>query len=67
MAAFYARRAEDGARSQAAWSELFERYRVAEPEKAAEFERRMAGELPAGWDNCFPTYSSEVIIIHYIF
>lgn len=39
-----------GAASEAAWNELFAAYRKAEPVLAAEFERRMAGELPAGWE-----------------
>jgi transketolase len=38
-----------GAAAQAAWSERFEAYRAAHPDLAAELERRMAGELPAGW------------------
>ena len=39
-----------GAAEHAAWSALFERYRAAHPALAAEFERRMRGELPADWD-----------------
>jgi len=31
------------------WNERFAAYRKAHPALAAEFERRMAGELPAGW------------------
>jgi transketolase len=31
------------------WQALFDRYRAAHPELAAELERRMAGELPTGW------------------
>ena len=40
---------ERGARAEAEWNEMFERYRAEYPELAAEFERRMAGKLPAGW------------------
>jgi transketolase len=32
-----------------AWNALFERYRAAHPELAAEFERRTAGRLPDSW------------------
>ena len=39
-----------GAEREAAWTALFARYAQAHPDLAAEFERRMAGELPAGWD-----------------
>jgi transketolase len=40
-----ARRA--GAEQEAAWNERFGAYRAAFPAEAAEFERRMAGQLPA--------------------
>ncbi len=33
-----------------AWRALFERYKKAHPGLAAEFERRMCGELPRDWD-----------------
>ncbi|MBS7350884.1 MAG: transketolase, partial [Comamonas sp.] len=36
-----------GQQAQAAWDERFAAYAAAHPELAAEFERRMAGELPA--------------------
>lgn len=39
-----------GASLEAQWSASFAAYRVAHPELAAEFARRTAGELPAGWD-----------------
>ncbi len=38
-----------GAERETTWNALFARYAQAHPELAAEFERRMAGELPAGW------------------
>ena len=38
---------EKGAAAEAAWNERFAAYAQAHPELAAEFERRMAGELPA--------------------
>jgi transketolase len=40
---------ESGAKSEADWSARFENYRREYPELAAEFERRMAGELPRDW------------------
>ncbi|MFC3912260.1 transketolase [Pseudaeromonas sharmana] len=39
----------DGAVVEREWSERLAGYRAAYPELAAEFERRMAGELPANW------------------
>jgi transketolase len=38
-----------GARVQADWAQLFAAYQKAHPELAAEFKRRMAGELPANF------------------
>jgi transketolase len=38
-----------GATLQGEWQALFDRYRAAHPQLAAELERRMAGELPTGW------------------
>ena len=39
-----------GASLEAQWNAAFAAYRAAHPELAAEFERRMAGDLPAAWD-----------------
>lgn len=38
-----------GAAAERSWRERFEAYRTAWPAQAAEFERRMTGELPAGY------------------
>ncbi|HZO21794.1 MAG TPA: transketolase, partial [Steroidobacteraceae bacterium] len=38
-----------GASEEAAWRDLFMRYRDAHPQLAREFERRVAGELPRNW------------------
>ncbi len=40
---------ERGAVAEKAWETRYARYRVAHPELAAEFMRRMRGELPATW------------------
>ncbi|MDH5387219.1 MAG: transketolase [Gammaproteobacteria bacterium] len=40
---------ESGAKAEAAWNEKFAAYKAAYPELAAEYERRMAGDLPADW------------------
>ena len=40
---------EAGAAREAEWTERFAAYRAAFPAEAAEFERRMRGELPANW------------------
>jgi transketolase len=38
-----------GAEREQAWNELFAKYKAAYPELAAEFHRRVTGELPADW------------------
>ena len=42
---------EKGAAAEAAWNEKFAAYKAAYPDLAAEFERRMAGELVADWES----------------
>jgi len=42
---------EKGAAAEAAWNEKFAAYEAAHPELAAEFKRRMAGDLPADWSD----------------
>ncbi|MCA9520131.1 MAG: transketolase [Myxococcales bacterium] len=39
-----------------AWEARFAAYREAHPDLAAEFERRMADELPADWESALPTF-----------
>jgi transketolase len=39
-----------GAKAEQAWNDRFAAYKSAFPEQAAEFERRMAGELPEDFD-----------------
>jgi len=40
---------DSGAEAEKAWNEKFAAYKKAYPQLAAEFERRMAGDLPANW------------------
>jgi transketolase len=49
-----------GAAAERAWNEKFEAYRAEYPELAAEFERRMAGELPADWAETVAAYVASV-------
>jgi len=44
-------RREQGAAAEARWRELFARYRKEYPDLAAEFERRVRGDLPRGWSD----------------
>ncbi len=41
---------ESGAKAEAEWNEKFAAYKAEYPELAAEYERRMAGDLPADWE-----------------
>jgi transketolase len=41
---------DKGAKAEQEWATRFAAYKKAHPELAAEFERRMAGKLPANWD-----------------
>jgi transketolase len=41
---------ERGAQAESEWRQRFGAYEAAYPDLAAEFKRRMAGELPSGWE-----------------
>jgi transketolase len=41
---------DKGAKAEQEWATRFAAYKKAHPDLAAEFERRMAGKLPASWD-----------------
>ena len=47
---------ERGAGFEAGWKKLFEGYRAANPELAAEFERTQKGVLKAGWEKAIPSF-----------
>jgi transketolase len=49
---------ELGASQEAEWKRLFEGYRAAHPELAAEFERTQKGELKAGWEKAIPSFQT---------
>lgn len=51
---------EKGAADEAQWNELFAAYSKAHPELAAEFSRRMAGELPANWQETVSAYVEKL-------
>ncbi|NOX45313.1 MAG: transketolase [Caldiserica bacterium] len=52
---------ERGEKWERDWSERFARYRAEYPELAAELERRMRGELPAGWDRGLPEFPPDEV------
>jgi transketolase len=45
---------EEGARLHAAWTALHDQWSAAHPDRAAELDRRMAGEMPADWLDHLP-------------
>ncbi len=51
---------EKGAAAEQAWNEKLAAYKAAYPELAAEFERRMAGDLPADWSAKSAEYIASV-------
>jgi transketolase len=51
---------EKGADAEQAWNEKFEAYKKDYPELAAEFERRMKGELPKDWAKKSADYIASV-------
>jgi transketolase len=52
---------ERGAAAEAAWNETFAAYAAAYPNEAAEFKRRMAGDLPADWEAQAGAFVQSVI------
>jgi len=51
---------DKGAKAEQAWDKKFAAYRDAYPELAAEFERRVAGTLPANWAETAAAYIEDV-------
>ncbi|MEU8696932.1 transketolase [Streptomyces sp. NPDC048680] len=47
-----------GRETKAAWEKTFAAWRTANPERAAEFDRIRAGELPKGWEDSLPVFET---------
>lgn len=56
---FYRRALATGKRLENGWHKQFESYRREYPELADEFERRMDGRLPQGWDTNLPQFEAD--------
>ena len=55
----HARKAwERGREARAAWDKRFAEWRTANPERAAEFDRIRAGDLPDGWEKALPVFEA---------
>jgi transketolase len=50
---------ERGARLQQEWQERYAAYASAHADAARELERRLRGELPAGWDDSLPQFAAS--------
>ncbi|MFJ7418238.1 transketolase [Streptomyces uncialis] len=47
-----------GGEAKAEWEKGFAAWRTASPERAADFDRIAAGELPAGWEDKLPVFET---------
>lgn len=57
--AFFRKAVTVGKRAESAWKKRFAAYRREYPELAAQFDRRMGGQLPAGWDAELPQFEAD--------
>ena len=48
-----------GARLETEWRKRWDAYRAAEPDLAAELDRRFTGRLPEGWDSALPSFGPK--------
>ncbi len=54
--AFYRQALERGRQAEDEWNARLAAYKAAHPERAAELERRLRGELPEGWTSALPSF-----------
>lgn len=54
---------ERGRAAQAEWASRFEAYRAAYPELAAEFERRLRGDLPTDWADTVAALHQQALAV----
>ncbi len=52
-------RLEAGKQAQEKWDNAYLGYKAAHPELAAEFERRLAGQLPKDWEKSLPVFPAS--------
>lgn len=58
-AANFGKAVDRGQKTQDEWNARFRVYSEANPDLAKEWERRMAGELPQGWDQDIPRFEPD--------
>jgi transketolase len=54
----YQQAIEKGARAQAEWQARLDEFIGTNPKKAAEFQRRLEGKLPQGWEAHLPSFAA---------
>jgi transketolase len=57
--AFYRQAVDKGAELESDWKKDFDAYKKAQPELGNELQRRLSGELPAGWESALPTFPAD--------
>lgn len=57
--AYFHQAEENGTGLERAWTNMFSEYGHEFPEKAAEFDRRLKGDLPMGWDADLPVFAAD--------
>ncbi|CAD5973239.1 Transketolase [Planktothrix tepida] len=57
--AHFRKAVERGANLEGEWSKTWENYKAKYPQEAAEFERRISGKLPEGWEKALPTFTPQ--------
>lgn len=56
---FFRSALKSGQRAERKWQRLFNTYQQAYPDLAAELKRRLAGQLPDGWDQNLPEFPAD--------
>lgn len=56
---FFRSALKSGQRAERKWQRLFKAYQQAYPDLAAELKRRLAGQLPDGWDQNLPEFPAD--------
>ncbi|HMN59231.1 MAG TPA: transketolase [Anaerolinea sp.] len=57
--AFFREAVSRGGALEEAWNQRIDAYRKVHPPLAEELQRRMSGEMPAGWEAALPTFDAD--------
>ncbi len=56
---FFRTALDAGQKLEGEWNGVFAAYKTAHPQQAADLERRLRRELPAGWESALPTFPAD--------